>query len=254
MGPRSQITRAFRPIFLWVVIGWACAPADPGVPAKLEPGPVAFENELGHMLRGDYIPSKNDQPVLILMHGLGAGRGEWAVWTGTLAAQGFGSLVFDARGHGESGGPSWRTFHTVESWRDVRGDFHAAKRFLAARGVTSFAFGGASVGANLALFAAAEDVSVRWVLLLSPGFAYAASGIAPVLQKFTRPLIAVAAPNDPPAMQVMQWLAAQARGQRVTLIGAKRGHGADVLKDAEFGRELAAKLSAVSSVKTQASP
>jgi pimeloyl-ACP methyl ester carboxylesterase len=62
---------------------------------------VAFTSEDGVTLRGWYIPSSNGAAV-ILAHGFGGNRLDLLPEAALLAGHGYGVLLFDFRGHGES--------------------------------------------------------------------------------------------------------------------------------------------------------
>ena len=47
--------------------------------------------------------SSDEKPALLFAHGFGQTRKAWRQTAGTLAMHGYGSLAYDARGHGESG-------------------------------------------------------------------------------------------------------------------------------------------------------
>ena len=81
-------------------------------------------------------------------------RRDWDGVASQLAAAGIGALTFDLRGHGESVGAAGKDFAAMVQ------DVKAARRFLVTRtdvvqGRVGIA--GASLGANLAVLAAADD-------------------------------------------------------------------------------------------------
>jgi pimeloyl-ACP methyl ester carboxylesterase len=80
----------------------------------------------GVALRGWYAPSRNGAAV-VLVHGLGGDRTQLLRPAARLAGLGYGVLVFDLRGHGESGGR--RTSLAGKERADVR----AAVDFVASR-------------------------------------------------------------------------------------------------------------------------
>ncbi|MEP7763932.1 alpha/beta fold hydrolase [Sanguibacter sp. 25GB23B1] len=64
---------------------------------------VTFESRDGVLLRGWYVPSENGAGV-VLLHGAGSTRSSVLDHAGVLARHGYGVLLFDARGHGQSAG------------------------------------------------------------------------------------------------------------------------------------------------------
>lgn len=65
--------------------------------------PVSFHGEAGVTLRGWYAPSRN-RAAVVLTHGSGGDRRDVLAEAGVLSAGGFGVLLFDWPGHGESEG------------------------------------------------------------------------------------------------------------------------------------------------------
>lgn len=130
----------------------------------------------GVSLAGWYIPSQNGAAV-ILLHGYGGNRlGTW-FQAQTLAAAGYGVLLYDARASGESGGDR-RSF----GWQDI-GDLPAAIAFLQARTEVDprrIGILGVSTGGEIALNAAAQHEALRAVLVDGVGFAVGADIPPPV--------------------------------------------------------------------------
>ena len=96
--------------------------ADLGAPKR----PVTLTTAGGVKLRGWYVPSRNGAAVA-LIHGTGSNRLGVAGHARVLARHGYGVLLFDLHGHGESGGRSLSV-----GW-DAGDDVAAATRYLAAR-------------------------------------------------------------------------------------------------------------------------
>jgi len=95
---------------------------DLGAPKR----PVTLTTAGGVKLRGWYVPSRNGAAVA-LIHGTGSNRLGVANHARLLARHGYGVLLFDLHGHGESGGRSLSV-----GW-DAGDDVAAAARFLADR-------------------------------------------------------------------------------------------------------------------------
>jgi fermentation-respiration switch protein FrsA (DUF1100 family) len=107
-----------------------------------------------------YIPSQNGAAVVVL-HGAGSTRSSVLEHAAVLAGEGFGALILDARGHGESGGDAMDLGWHAE--RDVR----AAVDWLAGRAeVEPGRIGavGLSMGGEEALTAAATDPRIQAVV------------------------------------------------------------------------------------------
>ncbi|MEZ4503756.1 MAG: alpha/beta fold hydrolase [Dehalococcoidia bacterium] len=114
---------------------------------------VAFETSDGLTLRGWYVPSRNGAAVVIA-HGSGSNRLGGVRHARVLVEHGFGVLLYDARGHGESDGAT-----NMLGWgADL--DIVAAARFAEAQpDVEAGRVGilGLSMGAELAIEAAAHS-------------------------------------------------------------------------------------------------
>jgi pimeloyl-ACP methyl ester carboxylesterase len=120
---------------------------------------VAFEASDGVRLSGWYLPSTNGAAV-ILLHGAHSTRSNVLDHAAVLAADGYGVLLFDARGHGESGGRAMEL-----GWygdQDVTG----AVSFVASQPDVTAAIGviGLSMGGEEAIGAAAADGRIHAVI------------------------------------------------------------------------------------------
>ncbi len=123
---------------------------------------VAFVSG-GATMRGWFVPSRNGAAI-VLVHGSGGDRGHVAAEAQVLANAGFGALLFDWPGHGESGG-------RVTYGSSEREAIRAAVRFAAAQpDVDPARIGALGVSAGAALLAteAAADPNVRTLVLVAP--------------------------------------------------------------------------------------
>jgi len=164
-------------------------------------------------LVGDYNPpAAATAPVLILLHGLGSARGEWAPLAAAASRRGWGALAYDARGHGESVGmlgqavsyQDPRFGRNPQFWKKMIGDLVQVATTLQTRhGIAGarIVFVGASLGANVALNAAGQLVGIPAVVLMSPGLKYAGIETETVVQVWKRPMLLVAAAPDDYATQ-----------------------------------------------------
>jgi pimeloyl-ACP methyl ester carboxylesterase len=135
--------------------------------AEIDFQPVSLFNEQDNIyLAGWYIPSKNGAAI-ILLHGFGSNRLEMKSRAEVLARHGYGVLLYDLRGHGESQGDV-RAF----GWEDV-GDVQTALQFLTNReevnedriGILGF-----SIGGQIAIRATAEYKQIKAIIADDPGF------------------------------------------------------------------------------------
>lgn len=136
------------------------SPTDVGIAHYKE---VQFVTSDGLTLKGWYTPPQN-RSVVIFLHGLGGDRTELLDEAGVIVARGYGALLFDMRGCGQSGG-NISTLGYNER-RDVR----AAVDFVLSQAGqdTPLALFGHSMGAATALLAAAEIPEISAVGVESP--------------------------------------------------------------------------------------
>ncbi len=123
---------------------------------------VAFRASDGVMLSGWWEPSANGAAI-VWVHGWGQSRTDWVEEGRWLSDAGFGVLLFDLRGHGESGA-------AVSTYgADERRDVEAALDFAKGRpGVTRLGAAGFSIGAAALAEVAAKRNDVGFVLLMAP--------------------------------------------------------------------------------------
>lgn len=122
---------------------------------------VRFPARDGIELNGWFAPSTDSKRAVVLLHGNGATRTQVLARARFFHDQGYAALLYDARGHGESGGNlvSFGWFET----RDLLG----ALDFLRQRNFTEIGCLGVSQGGATIALAAAELRDVRWAVLES---------------------------------------------------------------------------------------
>jgi dipeptidyl aminopeptidase/acylaminoacyl peptidase len=124
---------------------------------------VAFKTSDGVEIRGWYVPSRNGATV-VFGHGLGENRVRFVPDAEFLARHGYGSLLFDWRANGESGGD-------VATWGDLeQRDLTAAVDFALVQPDVDgarLAAAGFSIGASTVAMVAANDTRIRAVILMA---------------------------------------------------------------------------------------
>lgn len=214
-------------VLLAAGLAGAAAPKPPPfMPKAAKPVTVTVESG-GRRLAAVWRAPRRGMPVIVLAHGVGAGKGEWERFALRLAGRGYGTLAVDLRGHGGSAAREneWKEFDAKGEWPRLKDDLLAAAAWIEAKGIEPerLAFAGASIGANLAAAADAERPG-RFLLLLSPGADYRGARLA--LRPGSKTL-AVAARADAYAFATSAELAS--RGAAV--LEAPGGHGAPLLDD-----------------------
>ena len=182
-----------------------------------------------------YEPADRPAPAVVLVHMYHRTRRDWDAVANRLASEGIGALAIDLRGHGESPG------ETAELQAFVR-DVTAARRHLSARpdvNHSKIGIAGASLGANLAVLAAADDASVISLALLSPSLDYRGLRIEAALKKYgRRPALLVTGDDDAYAMRSVKDLQ-KTGGVRELLVLPQAGHGTTMLTNApDLARQL----------------
>ena len=182
------------------------------VPLALQPEDVALEvAEVGipsprGRLAAWYLPARNGC-TLICCHGINDNRGQWLAPVARLHHErGYGALLFDFAGHGQSEGN--QVTYGVREQEDAA----AALAYLDARGDVNLAgvgIMGYSLGAITSVLAAASDARLRCVVIES-GFADLQRDIGVLFHRFT------GLPAFPFANLVVFW------GQRIA--GVRLGH------------------------------
>ena len=141
------------------------SPADFGLPFE----DVTFRNADGLILRGWYLPppaeGEDRAPAIAYGHGNASDRREWLETALAVHDAGFGQILFDFTGRGESDG------EVITLGAHEAADLRSALDALAARPEIDplrLAVGGRSMGAVAAVYLAAEDARVKALVLDSP--------------------------------------------------------------------------------------
>jgi pimeloyl-ACP methyl ester carboxylesterase len=192
---------------------------------------VSFRTDDGMLLAGGWHePAVRPAPAVVLVHMLGRSRRDWDLAASRLAAAGIGALTLDLRGHGES-----QYVPRPESAADYTAmvaDITAARRYLGTRSDVQpgrIGVAGASLGASLAVLAAAEGASVASVALLSPSLDYRGLRIEAAARKVARPMLLVASDEDGYAQRSAKDLQKAAGGPREVVTLHEAGHGTVML-------------------------
>jgi pimeloyl-ACP methyl ester carboxylesterase len=127
-------------------------------------------------IKGDWSPSPTTLGVAILLHMMPSDRKSWAPFQQILLRHNIASLAIDLRGHGESTETSegvtidYKKF-TDENHRKYLYDVIGALDWLEDKKYSKdqVMMVGASIGANVALWALEEDPSLVGAAMLSPG-------------------------------------------------------------------------------------
>lgn len=202
----------------------ACA-----APALAASSTVVFASEDGTQLVATlWEPSARSAPAVVMVPSPARPHGEWARLGEQLAARGIAALAFEVRAQvpsveGET--PVARGVTTA--------DIAAAVRYLHARPdlqVGNIGLAGASLGATLAVVAAASIPNVRSLALLSPVLDFRGLKIEEPLKRVAeRPALLMASNEDSYASRSARALAQTGPGVRELLLVEGAGNGARML-------------------------
>jgi peroxiredoxin Q/BCP len=167
-----------------------------------KPRRVTFESAGGVAIAATLYPVAGaTKPTALLFPGMRFDRKVWDAFALKLQASGLPALAVDLRGQGESnhvGGKEVKAGDMLAKdpafAQGMVADARRAAQWLGEHELAEngLVFIGSSLGANIALIAACDDVRARAALLLSPGLDYAGLQSLPAVQKMgERPLLIV---------------------------------------------------------------
>jgi len=229
-------------VFRTFAVAFLLAALFPAIDAVAGTQRVTIRTDDGVTLAATwYEPGTRSAPAVILVHMLHKTRHDWDAVASQLASEGIGALALDLRGHGESSGtlPEGQGPDYSVLVRDVT----AARKYVATRSdvvPSRIGIAGASIGANLAVLAAAGDATVATMALLSPSSDYRGLHIDAAMKKYgSRPALLIASDDDAYAMRSVKDLQKAGGGKREVLILTHAGHGTVMLgHDSDLARTL----------------
>ena len=197
-----------------------------------EPQTVTFAARDGAQVAGVlHLPQKTPAPAVVLLTMLGRTHRDWNAAAARFVEAGFAVLAVEFR-HVALADPG-----SADSVRSPYGalvlDAEAARSYLAARPEVNpgrVGMAGASLGANVAVLAAANDPSVRSLALLSVSLDYRGLKLEQALKAFaSRPALLVASSEDPFALRSARQAVTMGDGARELRVLSGAGHGTVML-------------------------
>lgn len=171
-----------------------------------------------------YEAGQRPAPAVVLVPMLGRGREDWQGVADRLADANITALAIDVPGLGYPGdGPSLAAWHS---------DVVAAVSYLIGRPdvrAGSIGVAGASMGASLAVLAAAADPRIRSLTLVSASLDYRGVRIESTMKQLARPVLLVASLKDPYAARSVRELARESAGLREMRWSEVTAHGTVLL-------------------------
>jgi hypothetical protein len=197
-----------------------------------EPQTVTFAARDGVQVSGVLqLPAKTPAPAVVLLHMLGRTHRDWDVPAAQFVEAGIAVLAVDFRqvGLADPGAADGAS----SPYGALVLDAEAARAYLASRpdiNPTRIGIAGASLGANVAVLAAANDPMVRSLALLSVSLDYRGLKLELALKKFaTRPALLVASSEDPFALRSARQAVSMGEGPRELRVLSGAGHGSVML-------------------------
>jgi pimeloyl-ACP methyl ester carboxylesterase len=211
---------------------------------------VRVDTSDGWSLAGAWKPAakKKGKTAVVLLHGLGSTKEEWAPLMDALAKRGVASLALDMRGHGQSlgatGDRTWRSFKQGPDgeWAGLWKDAQAGVAWLESKGYSNVGVIGASLGAEAAFVAAASAPDVKFAGLLSPVLDPGAEATKRLSEAFgPRPLLLAASRPDARSYDSASGLARLRTGAALPSdwVSGASGHGAQMFADKEALAKIA---------------
>jgi alpha-beta hydrolase superfamily lysophospholipase len=190
---------------------------------------IALRTSDGTALSAVWHASARPAPAVLLVHMLTRSHADWDLTAQALNVSGFGVLALDLRGHGASEGASnalgsmQLDVQTALDWLKTRPDVVTDRL-----GIT-----GASLGASLAVLAAAADPAVRSIALLSPASEYRGLRCEAAMRRFAErsgAVMLVASTGDPYALRSAHHFETMGSGPRdLRVIDGTNAHGTTLL-------------------------
>ncbi|MGB6421904.1 MAG: alpha/beta fold hydrolase, partial [Anaerolineales bacterium] len=146
---------------------------------------VRVEAADGLVVTGTFHPASNPPPWsgVLLLHMVYGDRSQWDELVPLLTSNGYAVVAIDMRGHGINLEKAEDDIERVWSYMTERGDIDPSHSAII----------GASIGANMALVAAANQPEVNTVVLLSPGLNYFGVTTSDALEAYGQRPILIAA-------------------------------------------------------------
>lgn len=181
-------------------------------------------------------PGKVGNRGVVLLHGLGASHEVWNDYAAQLQASNFEVMTFDFRGHGEATG-KWEEFSQDDIDKFVDDAREAIHYLRDVNKDMDIVLVGSSIGANVAMKVAADDPTIKAVVLLSPAKEYHGVSIVDDNTQFTRPVLYSVSEADSDSFQDTQDLFSASRSTKKELkTFPKSGHGHKlIVNESDFG-------------------
>jgi len=248
---KAAVTTAIAAALLGLQLAGAAPAAAAG---DREEERVTLTTEDGWNLNARYLPATEGAQTIVLIHTSKSDLTEWEPWLKPMKRYGFGYLAFDLRGHGNSfvkpdgSTTTWRAFSVSGSdneYNRMLRDVDAALAYLSTHSVTAAqtVLAGDTLGANLAIKAAAINQEIPMVIALSPALnVNDVLSVNPLRAYGRRPLLLIAGADRAKQykeFQLLNDIARMACGKgNVTVMVEAKGFGPKLINKYNIRRVL----------------
>ncbi len=247
MKTEATIRAAF--VFFCAALFSLAAPSNGAGQGRVEER-VTLTTDDGWNLSARYLKAADQSPTVVMIHAQKSDLTEWEPWLRQMNRYGFGYLVFDLRGHGNSfvmpdgSTTTWHSFSVSGSdneYNKMLRDVEAALVFLSTRSVPGdkTVLAGSVLGANLAIKAAAIHPEISMVIAVSPALnVNDVLSVNPLRAYGRRPLLILAGADRERQYTEFQILHSTAK------IACGKGNVAVIVEAKGFGPQLINKYTA----------
>jgi dienelactone hydrolase len=226
------------PVVVLFILGLMAGIAT-GASAKGEE--VAFNTSDGIAIKATWYEASAGAPTVICLHQWRSDASSYSDLAEALLKAGCNVLALDMRGHGRS--TSTIDGKPVAPDRLARADVEAAVDWLSHRkgvDVGRLVLIGASYGASNAIMYAADNPSVKAVVLLSPGMNYFnVLPVEPAVRKYgSRPLLLVASSEDMRSVEAVRKITSINKDVYQSKIMDNCGHGTEMFSCGQVLKSL----------------
>ena len=179
-------------------------------------------------ISANFFPANNpsSNKGIILLHMLGKDKTSWNFFVPELTNANYNVISIDFRGHGLSD-LDWQKFSDDDFNRAVL-DVKAAVSYLESKNISKIGIVGSSIGSSIGLKYAAQDDTVKSLVLLSPGIDYEGVNISTDVNRYSGAVLIVASNDDLQSALDSQSLFDSATGKKQLKLYESAGHGTNM--------------------------
>ena len=226
----NHIMKKAIPLIFFLILLIACVEkAGESTQPEMKPGnslkDIILQTADNWNIYANFTKSSDD--CVLLVHMLGSDSTSWSVLADDLNKNRFSTLAIDLRGHGKSTGNVLLNDFTEEDFHNMILDVAAGVDYLKSENCKKINIIGASIGSNLALMRADNDINT--VVLLSPGMDYHGVSIRQSMTLYANPVMIFASRMDSYSYQSSMMINQAFRSYHEFIPLEGSAHGTDML-------------------------